>query len=404
MGDKIKGQNENHEISRVRIIAVGCGDCGCRIADQFARLNRKARAERSVDIVVDTYAINTDGAGLAGLQFIDNDDIHRIRLGGQAVGGSGLGGINELGADLMKANGDSILSALVATPRFSEAACLLLITSAAGGTGSPAAAILAQRIKEHYLPKPVYVLAVTPAELEEKTGKRTVINTAMFLKSIYLVADAVFLFDNQRFAIKDPAVTSIFPEINRQIVYSFYNMLCAGEARSAKDIGLKVLDTGDIIQTLSGWTVVGLGRIRSRSGGSTGRDFRDRGDLLSKGMNAMAASLNGLSTKCDPRDAKRALYVVTGPGEEVSMDLLKEMGSLLKQAAPEATIRSGDYPQEGQPVEVTIVLSDLVAMSKVNVFFDKAIDIIAVQQKARGLGRRTNPQEAFADIPLLLAR
>jgi len=46
----------------MKLIVVGFGQCGGRIADEFARLNRKARAQRGIDIIAGAFAVNTDVA------------------------------------------------------------------------------------------------------------------------------------------------------------------------------------------------------------------------------------------------------------------------------------------------------------------------------------------------------
>jgi hypothetical protein len=74
------------------------------------------------------------------------------------------------------------------------------------------------------------------------------------------VADAVFLVDNQRYVRKDSSIQTNLTKINSMIAEPFYNMLCAGEEKKSKYIGAKLLDAGDIIQTVVGWTVIGYGK------------------------------------------------------------------------------------------------------------------------------------------------
>jgi len=54
----------------MKLIVVGLGQCGGRIADAFARLNKRARSQRGIEIICGTYAVNTDSADLAGLYTI----------------------------------------------------------------------------------------------------------------------------------------------------------------------------------------------------------------------------------------------------------------------------------------------------------------------------------------------
>ncbi len=243
----------------MKLLVIGLGQCGGRIADEFARLNTKARSQRGIDIVTDAFAVNADIADLSGLNRIKPDYQHRILIGSRKTGGHGVGKINELGAEIANEDADKVIDAIRTTKRLSETDAFLLIAGAAGGTGSGAIPIMTQHIKERFTDKPVYDLIVLPFEHEEQTEERTTYNTATCLKSTYSVADAVFLIDNQRYIRKDSSLSNNLAKINALIAEPFYGLLCAGEEKRPKYIGAKVLDAGDIMQTLVGWTVIGYG-------------------------------------------------------------------------------------------------------------------------------------------------
>jgi len=73
---------------------VGFGQCGGRIADEFARLNKRARGLRGLGIIAGSYAVNTDLADLSGLQTIRPNFSQRIVIGKKKTGGHGVGKIN----------------------------------------------------------------------------------------------------------------------------------------------------------------------------------------------------------------------------------------------------------------------------------------------------------------------
>ena len=152
----------------MKLTVIGVGQCGCRIADQFARLNIKARTERKAVIAPHVMAVNTDQADLTGLQFIRNDYMHRILIGLRQTLGHGVGKINELGARLAKEDGDKVMDAIRAEPKFYETHAFMIVAGAAGGTGSGGIPVIARMIKERYLNKPVFALAVLPFEHEQK--------------------------------------------------------------------------------------------------------------------------------------------------------------------------------------------------------------------------------------------
>jgi len=390
----------------VKFLVIGVGQCGGRIAGEFARLNRRAHAQRGIDIITNTLAVNTDIADLTGLSFIRPDYQHRILIGGQKTGGHGVGKINELGAEIAREDSDKILEGIKATRHFPETDAFLLIASAAGGTGSGAIPILTQYLKERYGEKPLYNIIVLPFKHEERVEERTIYNTATCLKSAYLVADAVILIDNQRYARKDFSIHKNLAKINTMVVEPFYNLLCAGEEKKAKYIGAKLIDAGDIIQTLAGWTVIGYGKSRIPLfkfpfGTSS---FREQTSETQKGTQVMYDAINELSLKCTPSDAKRALYLLSAPPEELNMNLLNEIGGCLRRTATEAIIRSGDYPREKRSLDITLILSELVNVGKVMEYFTKAIHYMSsrrrrwegIEYEQRGI------EEAFRDIPSLL--
>ena len=391
----------------MKLVVVGFGQCGGRIADEFARLNRRAHGQRGIDIIGGAFAVNTDVADLSGLTSIKPDYQHRILIGGRKTGGHGVGKINELGAEIARDDGDKVIDTIRTDKRFPEVDAFLLIAGAAGGTGSGSVAVISQHIKERYIDKPVYNLIVLPFEHEETTEERTIYNSATCLKSSYLVADAVFIVDNQRYIMKDSSIISNLSNINRVIAAPFYNLLCAGEEKKHKYIGAKMLDAGDIIQTVAGWTAIGYGKSPisfTKQLFSRKSNFRDKANESQKGIQAMDEAISGLSLKCNPLDSKRALYLVSAPAKEMNVDLIKELGTYLKSLAPEATIRSGDYPREKGSLDVTIILSELSDVEKIRSYFTKTIGLISTLKKRHeGVESKYKGIEVtLKDIPSLL--
>ncbi len=391
----------------MKLVVVGFGQCGNRIADEFARLNRRARGQRGIEIIPGAFAVNTDAADLSGLYTIKPDYQHRILIGGEKTRGHGVAKLSELGAEIAREDGDKVIDAIRSIKRFFEADAFLLIAGAAGGTGSGAIPIMTQHIKERYGDKPVYTLVVLPFEHEEETEERTIYNTAVCLKSVYSVADAVFLVENQRYVRKDFSLKNNIAKINELIVEPFYNLLCAGEEKKAKHIGAKMLDAGDIMQTLSGWTAIGYGKsllplIRLPFGRT--RNFRKKSTETHKGIQAMDEALGELSTQCNPKDAERALYLLSAPAKEMNMDLIKELGDYLRGVAPEATIRDGDYPRERGLIDIVVILSQLNDVEKVRQYYAKSAGVVEqIKRKQEAAARRLSAtEEASKDVPTLL--
>ena len=390
----------------MKLVVIGFGQCGGRVADEFARLNRRSRSQRGIDIITGMFAVNTDAADLSGLASIRPDYQHRILIGGRRTGGHGVGKINELGAEIAKEDADKIVDAMRTVRRLSENDAFLLIASAAGGTGSGALPILTQHIKERYIDKPVYCMVILPFEHEESSEARTTYNTAICLKSINAVADAVFLVDNQRYIRKDFSLKNNLAKINSLISEPFYNLLCAGEEKKAKYIGARTVDAGDIIQTLSGWSAIGYGRSESPmfKRFRISSNFRNKGTETHRGIQVMDEAVNELSIGCNPANAGRTIYLVSGPAQEINMDVIKELGNYLRDMAPNSTVRDGDYPREKRSLEVTLVLSELSDVTKIREYYTKSTLLIPEfkRRQEETASKLKSMDEVGKDIPTLL--
>ncbi len=368
----------------MKLVVIGLGQCGGRIADEFARLNKKAMSQRGIEIVTGCFAVNSDAADLSGLTSVRRDYQHRIIIGGRKTGGHGVGKINELGAEIARDDADKVIDAIRTTKRFYETDAFLLIASSGGGTGSGSLPVMTQHVKERYSDKPVYAAIVLPFEHEETTEERTVYNTATCLKSTYSVADAVFLIDNQRYIRKDSSLTGNLKKINTLIAEPFYGILCAGEEKKPKYIGAKLLDAGDIMQTVVGWTVLGYGSSQLpllRLPGERTRDFRKKGTETQKGIMAMDAAISELSLNCNPEDARRALYLISAPSRDMNVDLVKELGDYLRSIAPSAIIRNGDYPRQRGVLDVSVIMSELSDVEKIRNYYVQSITLIPAMKK-----------------------
>jgi len=391
----------------MKLVVIGLGQCGGRIADEFSRLNARASFRRRIQITPDVFAVNTDIADLSCLSSIKSDYRHRILVGSRQTGGHGVGKINEVGAEIAREDSDKITDALRSTARFYETDAFLLIAGAAGGTGSGSIPIMAQIIKERFKGKSVYALVALPFEHEEKIDARTFYNSATCLKAVYSVADAVFLVDNQRFVEKDSSLINNMTAINRLIAEPFYDLLCAGEEKKAKHIGARLLDAGDIMQTLAGWTVLGYGVsqlpvIRLPFGRR--RNFRKKSIETHKGIQAMNQAISNLSLRCNPDDSASALYLLSAPVEEMNMDMVKELGDYLNEVAPKAIIRYGDYPRGGGTLTVTVILSQLNYVEKVKEYYDETPNLIKKEERAQeeGGAKLKELADASMGVPSLL--
>jgi cell division GTPase FtsZ len=216
----------------------------------------------------------------------------------------------------------------------------------------------------------------------------------------------VILVDNQRYVRKDFSLSNNLSKINSLIVEPFYNLLCAGEEKRARHVGAKTLDAGDIIQTLLGWTVLSYGEssIKRFKLPIGGKGFREKSTETHKGIQAMDEAISELSTHCNPKDAGRALYLLSAPAKEINMDLVKELSDWLKDMAPNAIIRNGDYPRQSGVMNVTLILSELSDVEKVRNYYTKSTNLVPVikQRQKEVESKLKTLDETGKDIPSLL--
>jgi len=390
----------------VKLTVIGFGRCGGQIADAFARLNKRARHQRGVDIIPDAFAVNSGETDLAGLRNIKSDYNHRILMGGTTTQGHSAAKLSELGAQIARDDSDKIVNALSSSKRFGDADAILMVAATGGGTGSGAMPIMAQHLKERYWSKPVYCMAVLPFEYEEQAEARTVHNTALCLKSTYTAADAVILVENQRFHRKDSPLRHNTAQINAHIVEPFYNLLCAGEEKRTKRIGTKVLEAADIVETFEGWTAIGYGKTMLpmiRIPFLKSRNYRKRGAGTNRGIQVMEEAVSELSVHCYTKDAAKALYLISAPSSEINSYLTSDLSEYLRDLAPNAIIRAGDYPYERSVMDVVIVLSALSEVNNVKNYYVKAATFFEkVQENEEVQPQRSDTEKAADDLPTLL--
>ena len=354
----------------MKLVVIGIGDCGCNIAAEFVRLGNKARAETGVDVLVRSYAINDEQASLNSVRKV-GDKLLTIQLPAPAPSTKKI----EVGADLMKANGDRIIATMRAG-EFFETDAFLLVASSAGCIGSGGISILARKLKDRYVNKPVYALIVLPLRAEANVPL-CIYNTALCLKSIDRTADAVFLFDNEKVmseaSIKSPASNDA---VNREIVAPFFDLLRASEKVDPRFLGTSNIGVGDIVQTLSGWTAIGYGTAQIPSSGFSlfrrSDSFESKGEESIKAMEAMSAALAHFSIECRLEDARKALYLLCVPSKSANINMTRSVGNRLRELTNNGEVRGGDFYGVSDIATVTLIASRITYLDKIKDYYERA--------------------------------
>ena len=363
----------------MKLVVIGIGDCGSNIAAEFVRLGSKAKAETGVDVIVRSYAINDDIAHLNTLRKV-GDKLLTIQLPAPSSSVKE----SEVGADLMRSNGDRIIATMRAG-EFFETDAFMLVASSAGVVGSGGISILARKLKDRYVNKPVYALIVLPLNAESNIPT-VVYNTALCLKSIGKTADAVILFDNEKVRSEASIKSAASNEaVNREIVIPFFELLRATEKVDAKFLGTNNVGIGDIVQSFSGWTAIGYGSAQISSGGFSmfkkGDNFEHTGDVTVKALEAMSAALSHFSIECKLEDARKALYLLCVPGKNANINMAQSIGNRLRELTNNGDVRGGDFYGVRDHAAVTLVASKITYVEKVKDYYERASSAMAELKK-----------------------
>jgi cell division GTPase FtsZ len=369
----------------MKLSVIGLGQCGCNITDEFYAVNSYAMSilNGRVEILTDAFAINTDEADLGAFKHIPKDKGHRILIGTMATFGHGVGKMNVDAVNIIKASNSVVTDTILRSRKFHESDAIMTIASGGGGTGSGIIGWLIKALKER-VDKPIYAIVILPFAFEERGDTSyAVMNTATCINTVSRHADATFLVDNERYRRAGSNLARNFQEINKEIASSFYDLCCAGEEKRQKYVGSKVMDAGDIKQSLEGITTLGLGQVDLPT-------FQWRKDHFREGIREQSAVLvalsqaeanSGLSIKLE--DARRILVLISAPKDAISTATLEEISNSLQEKAPRAVIRIGDYPRRAKEVSVTLINSQLTKVPRLEHLFVQAEDLLKKQQEIK---------------------
>lgn len=363
----------------MKIVAVGIGQCGCNIVDEFYATNGYAKSffNRRIEILTDAFAVNTDEVDLVGLRLIPKDRDHRIVIGSLKTLGHGVGKINIEASKIMKDSQSVITEKILNSKRFHECDAVIIVASGGGGTGSGSLGWLIKSLKDR-VEKPIYAIVVLPFAYEEKgEASYAVINTATCLQMASHYADAVFMLDNERYGRANVSLSQNFREINRDMVRNFYDLFCAGEEGKQRYVGSKVVDAGDIKESLDGITTIGRGEISLSAFYRWRREnFREEMKERGSAAGALEQAENNLSLKAKLEDARKILSLITAPKDVITLSIVEEIFSALQDKAPKAVVRMGDYPRRAKEISITLIASKLTEVPRVKRLYSQAEELV----------------------------
>ena len=342
----------------MKLAMIGFGQAGGKVVDKFLEYDKRTGSE----IVRAAAAVNTAKADLMGLEHIAENQ--RVLIGQSRVKGHGVGADNELGAEIAEEDIDEVQGAIDSIP-VHEVDAFLVVSGLGGGTGSGGAPVLAKHLKRIYT-EPVYGLGILPGSDE---GGIYTLNAARSFQTFVREVDNLMVFDNDAWRKTGESVQGGYEEINEEIVRRFGILFGAGEIQQGQEVAESVVDSSEIINTLSGGGVSTVGyaeeEVEERtSGGLLSRLRNDDGeDQLDSAHTTnritslvRKAALGRLTLPCEIEGAERALLVLAGPPEYLNRKGIERGRKWLEEQTGSMEVRGGDYPVTGANFVASVIL------------------------------------------------
>lgn len=362
----------------MKLALIGIGQAGGKIVDTYVEHDRRTAG---VDIIHDALAINTAESDLAGLDHLEADD--RLLIGQTEVQGHGVGGDNELAAQIAERELDEIHAALndISVHRIDA---FVLVGALGGGTGSGAAPVLAAHLQQLY-EEPVYGVGILPAGDE---GGIYTLNAARSLQTLVDRVDNLILFDNEAWRSVGESVDSGYTAMNRELVKQIDLPFRAGEVSENQQVAESVVDSSEIINTLSGGGVSTIGyaedddvKSQSQSQGLLSR-FRSSNEPAEDTATAVnritslvrRATLGRLTVDAEIGSAERGLVVAAGPSQYLNRKGIERGRTWLEEETGSMHIRGGDYPWSENRVAISVLLAGVGSVPRIERLQQQAVE------------------------------
>ncbi|MHB9288075.1 tubulin/FtsZ family protein [Halobacteriales archaeon Cl-PHB] len=360
----------------MKLAMIGFGQAGGKIVDKFLEYDERTGS----GIVRSAVAVNTAKADLLGLERIPQEN--RVLIGQARVKGHGVGADNELGAEIAEEDIDEVQGAIDNIP-VHEIDAFLVVAGLGGGTGSGGSPVLAKHLKRIYT-EPVYGLGLLPGSDE---GGIYTLNAARSFQTFVREVDNLLVFDNDAWRKTGESVEGGYEQINDEIVRRFGVLFGAGEVQAGDNVAESVVDSSEIINTLSGGGVstVGYAAESVETGGSSGgllsRFKGDDGEDMESANTTnritslvRKAALGRLTLPCEIEGAERALLVLSGPPQHLNRKGIERGRKWLEEQTGSMEVRGGDYPIDEPNVAASVLLSGVHNVPRIKELQQVAIE------------------------------
>ena len=334
----------------MKSVLIGVGQAGGKLTRELVEYDDRM----GFDAVRGAVGVNTAAADLRDLPF------ETVLVGQDRVNGQGVGGDNELGAEVMDSDAREVLSTLDGRITAGTES-IFVVAGLGGGTGSGGAPVLARELARVY-DVPVYGLGILPGRDE---GSMYQVNAGRSLKTFAGEVDALLLVDNDAFRSAGESMTEGFDAINRESAKRVGLLLAAGE--SVEGVGESVVDSSEIINTLRDGGIAALGYAAAEAAPDAEENINT---VMST---ARRAVLTGSSLP-DATDADAALLIVAGDPDTIPRKGVERARKWVEEETGSLQVRGGDFPLSSDRLATIVLLGGVERSERLQSFMDRAAE------------------------------
>ena len=353
----------------MKVVLIGVGQAGGKVTQVLAEFDH----EMGFGAIQGAFAVNTAKADLQSL------NLDTMLIGQDRVKGHGVGGDNELGAEIMQDEATEVMDQL--DGRIStKAEAVMIVAGLGGGTGSGGAPALAKELQRVY-DVPIYVLGVLPGRDE---GAIYQANAGRSLKTVVRESDSALLIDNDAWRQSDETVREGFDNINQQIAQRVGLLLASGEV--VEGVGESVVDSSEIINTLKDGGVASLGYASAEAAEDPSENVNTITSLARKSLLTSMSLPNAI-------EAEAALLVIAGEPDKISRKGVERARSWLEEETGSLQVRGGDFPLDSDRLAALVLLGGVERSKRIQEFLDRA-------REAQTEETESDPVEQFGNEEL----
>ncbi|WP_144901794.1 tubulin/FtsZ family protein [Halobellus captivus] len=358
----------------MKSVLIGVGQAGGKLTRELVDFDE----QMGFGSIRGAVGVNTAQADLRDLPF------ETVLVGQDRVKGQGVGGDNELGAEVMQSDLQEVLAALDGRITAGTES-IFVVAGLGGGTGSGGAPVIAKELSRVY-DVPIYGLGILPGRDE---GSMYQVNAGRSLKTFAREADSLLLVDNDAFRSVGESVTEGFDSINGEIAKRVGLLLASGE--SVDGVAESVVDSSEIINTLRNGSIAALGYASAEAA-------PEAEDNINTVMSTTRRALLTGSSLPDTTDAEAALVVVAGKQEAIPRKGVERARRWVEEETGSLQVRGGDFPLASDRIAVLILLGGVERSERLEAFMQRAKD--AREQEATAETKPSDPGDLWANDEL----